>query len=95
MGYTSSEDQQHLYSAGQTRIVSGSGAFHDGSLRSLRSGVSLEDLGILGEMVGIRGLWGLKSNPNSEYISSFIHSKKRLVNTDYYSDIMILYWYHS
>ncbi|KAF8456915.1 damage-specific DNA binding complex, subunit DDB1 [Terfezia claveryi] len=68
MGYSGSEDhQQHLYSSGQTRIVSGSGAFHDGSLRSLRSGVSLEDLGILGEMAGIRGLWGLKTNPHSEY----------------------------
>lgn len=66
MGYSGSEDQQHLYSSGQTRIVSGSGAFHDGSLRSLRSGVSLEDLGILGEMAGIRGLWSLRSNPHSE-----------------------------
>lgn len=67
MGYTGSGDQQHLYSSGQTRIVSGSGAFHDGSLRSLRSGVSLEETGVLGEMVAVRGLWGLKSNPNSEY----------------------------
>ena len=67
MGHTgSAEEQHHLYSSGQTKIVSGSGAFHDGALRSLRSGVGLEDLGILGEMAGIRGLWGLKSNPGSE-----------------------------
>lgn len=66
MGYSGSDDQQHLYSSGQTRIITGSGALRDGSLRSLRSGVGLEDLAILGDMAGIRGLWGLKSNPGSK-----------------------------
>ncbi|KAF8461342.1 mono-functional DNA-alkylating methyl methanesulfonate N-term-domain-containing protein [Kalaharituber pfeilii] len=75
------QQQQQLYSSGQTRIVSGSGAFHDGTLRSLRSGVRLEELGILGEMSGVRGLWGLKTDAGSEYhdilLVSFI-SESRL-----------------
>lgn len=65
MNYSGSEDQQHQYSSGHMRIVSGSGGFQEGGLRSMRSGVGLEDLGLLGEMVGIRGLWGLKSTPGS------------------------------
>ncbi|KAI5806768.1 mono-functional DNA-alkylating methyl methanesulfonate N-term-domain-containing protein [Peziza echinospora] len=68
------QEEHHLYSSGQTRIVSGSGAFHDGSLRSLRSGVGLEELGILGEMSGIRGLWSLKTEPDSEYHDTLLIS---------------------
>lgn len=50
------------YSSGQARIVTGSGAHKDGSLRSVRSGVGLEDVGILGEMENIRGVYALKSH---------------------------------
>ncbi|KAH7035527.1 mono-functional DNA-alkylating methyl methanesulfonate N-term-domain-containing protein [Microdochium trichocladiopsis] len=50
------------YSSGQARIVTGSGAHKDGSLRSVRSGVGLEDIGILGEMENIRGVYALKSH---------------------------------
>ncbi|KAF4537245.1 UV-damaged DNA binding [Lasiodiplodia theobromae] len=43
MGNRSGEGQSNEYSSGQARIVTGSGAFKDGSLRSVRSGVGLED----------------------------------------------------
>ncbi|KXJ95665.1 mono-functional DNA-alkylating methyl methanesulfonate N-term-domain-containing protein [Microdochium bolleyi] len=50
------------YSSGQARIVTGSGAHKDGSLRSVRSGVGLEDIGILGDMENIRAVYALKSH---------------------------------
>ncbi|KAM5432742.1 hypothetical protein MferCBS31731_007366 [Microsporum ferrugineum] len=49
------------FSSGQTRIVTGSGAFGDGSLRSVRSGVGIEDLGVLASMEHITDLWGLRA----------------------------------
>ncbi|EOO01065.1 putative dna damage-binding protein 1 protein [Phaeoacremonium minimum UCRPA7] len=42
------------YSSGQARIVTGSGAYKDGSLRSVRSGVGLGDIGILADLKGVR-----------------------------------------
>jgi DNA damage-binding protein 1 len=68
MSYTGSDEQVRQYSPGHTRIVTASGGFHRGGLRSVRSGVGLEDMGVLGEMEGIRGLWGLKSIPGSTYV---------------------------
>lgn len=50
MGNRSSDAPVNEFSSGQARIVTGSGAFKDGSLRSVRSGVGLEDLGSIGEM---------------------------------------------
>lgn len=50
MGNRSSDAPVNEFSSGQARIVTGSGAFKDGSLRSVRSGVGLEDLGTIGEM---------------------------------------------
>ncbi|KAJ1331792.1 DNA damage-binding protein 1 [Microdochium nivale] len=49
------------YSSGQARIVTGSGAHKDGSLRSVRSGVGLEDVGVLGDMENIRAVYAVKS----------------------------------
>lgn len=63
-----SEEQQQHYSSGQVRIVAASGGFYDGGLRSLKSGVGLDDSAILGEMEGVRSLWGLRSNPSSEFV---------------------------
>jgi len=62
MGSRSGEAQTNEYSSGQARIVAGSGAFQSGSLRSVRSGVGLEDIGLLGEMDNIRGLYSLRSH---------------------------------
>ncbi|GAW27172.1 putative DNA damage-binding protein 1 [Rosellinia necatrix] len=55
-GQTSNE-----YSSGQARIVTGSGVHKDGSLRSVRSGVGLGDIGILDSMENVRSLFSLKS----------------------------------
>jgi DNA damage-binding protein 1 len=49
------------YSSGQARIVTGSGVYNDGSLRSVRSGVGLDDVGILADLEDVRGLYGLRS----------------------------------
>ncbi|KAL8868131.1 MAG: hypothetical protein Q9174_005194 [Haloplaca sp. 1 TL-2023] len=61
MGNRSGEGQSNEYSSGQARIVTGSGAFQDGSLRSMRSGVGMEDLGSIEGMENISRLFGLKS----------------------------------
>lgn len=52
----------NAYSSGQARIVTGSGVHKDGSLRSVRSGVGLEDVGILAEIRDVRGLFSLRSH---------------------------------
>lgn len=52
----------NAYSSGQARIVTGSGVFKDGSLRSVRSGVGLEDVGILAELTDVRGVFSLRSH---------------------------------
>ncbi|KAM0258586.1 hypothetical protein ACHAQJ_003757 [Trichoderma viride] len=51
----------NTFSSGQARIVAGCGAYQDGSLRSIRSGVGLEDRGLLDEIEGTRGLFTLRS----------------------------------
>ncbi|KAI1176817.1 mono-functional DNA-alkylating methyl methanesulfonate N-term-domain-containing protein [Nemania sp. FL0916] len=56
-GQTSNE-----YSSGQARIVTGSGVHKDGSLRSVRSGVGLDDEGILDSMDNVRSLFSLRSH---------------------------------
>lgn len=62
MGNRSGDSSQaNEYSSGQARLVTGSGAFKDGSLRSIRSGVGLEDLGQLGEMENITDIFALRS----------------------------------
>ena len=62
MGNRSGETQSNEYSSGQARIVTGSGAFQDGSLRSIRSGVGMEEQGVLGEMEHISDLFPLSSS---------------------------------
>ncbi|CAG8088602.1 unnamed protein product [Penicillium salamii] len=61
LGNRTNETQTHEFSSGQARIVTGSGAFSDGTLRSVRSGVGMEELGLLGEMDHITDLWGLQT----------------------------------
>ncbi|KAJ4301385.1 hypothetical protein N0V90_003477 [Kalmusia sp. IMI 367209] len=72
MGNRSDEGQTNEYSSGQARIVTGSGAYQDGSLRSVRSGVGLEDLGVLGEMDHISNLFSLKSSSSAEYVDTLL-----------------------
>lgn len=62
MGNREGEGQTtNEYSSGQARIVTGSGVYKDGSLRSVRSGVGLDDLGVLADMENVRELFSLKS----------------------------------
>jgi DNA damage-binding protein 1 len=51
----------NVFSSGQARIIAGCGVHQDGSLRSIRSGVGLEDIGILDQIENTRGLFTLKS----------------------------------
>ncbi|KAH8173421.1 mono-functional DNA-alkylating methyl methanesulfonate n-term domain-containing protein [Sarocladium implicatum] len=55
----------NAFLTGQLRIVAGCGAYQDGSLRSIRSGVGLEDRGILDQLQGTRGLFPLRSGASS------------------------------
>lgn len=52
----------NAYSSGQARLVTGSGVHKDGSLRSVRSGVGLEDVAVLGDLQDVRGVFSLKSH---------------------------------
>lgn len=61
------------YSSGQARIVVGSGVHKDGSLRSVRSGVGLEDIGILGDLGQTRALFSLASY-GSEKVDTLVAS---------------------
>ena len=79
MGSRSGEGQVNEYSSGQARIVTGSGAFQDGSLRSVRSGVGIEDLGSLGELEHVTDLFSLRSTPGSKHdviIASFVNETR-------------------
>ena len=49
------------FSSGQTRLVAGCGAYGDGSLRSIRSGVGLDDRAVLDEIHDTKGLFSLIS----------------------------------
>ncbi|KAH7355163.1 binding protein [Rhexocercosporidium sp. MPI-PUGE-AT-0058] len=68
LGNRDGETQSNEYSTGQARLVTGSGAFESGSLRSVRSGVGLKDLGILvDELEDIRGVFTLRSSAQSQF----------------------------
>ncbi|CAK7268161.1 hypothetical protein SEPCBS57363_002953 [Sporothrix epigloea] len=62
------------YASGQARIVTGSGVHKDGSLRSVRSGVGLEDIGILGDFRNVRALFPLKRRSTSGKADTLIMS---------------------
>ncbi|KAH6685866.1 mono-functional DNA-alkylating methyl methanesulfonate N-term-domain-containing protein [Plectosphaerella plurivora] len=61
LGSQGNSQANHAFSSGQARIVAGCGVHHNGSLRSIRSSVGLEAIGILGDFEGVRGLFPLKS----------------------------------
>lgn len=71
----------NAFSSGQARVVAGCGAYRDGSLRSIRSGVGLEDAGILDEIQGARGIFALRSHGSDKVDTlaiSFISSTRIL-----------------
>lgn len=76
MGNREGDNQQgNTFSSGQARIVAGCGAYRDGSLRSIRSGVGLEDHGILDEIQNTKGLFTIKSHGSDKVdtlVASFV-----------------------
>lgn len=74
MGSRAGEGQTNEYSSGQARIVTGSGAFQDGSLRSIRSGVGLEEQGLLGEMDHATELFSLRSKEATLHVDLLVVS---------------------
>ena len=74
MGNRQEGGQTNEYSSGQARIVTGSGAFQDGSLRSVRSGVGLEDQGLLGEMSHATDLFSLNSSTMGNKVDTLVAS---------------------
>ncbi|SMR61270.1 unnamed protein product [Zymoseptoria tritici ST99CH_3D1] len=75
MGNRSSDAPVNEFSSGQARIVTGSGAFKDGSLRSVRSGVGLEDRGDLGSLdAPISSLFALRSRPAPAVVNTLVVS---------------------
>ncbi|KAI9930561.1 hypothetical protein ASPWEDRAFT_108310 [Aspergillus wentii DTO 134E9] len=72
LGNRTSESHTHEFSSGQARIVTGSGAFDDGTLRSVRSGVGMEELGVLGDMDLITELWGLQVGSTGEFLDTLL-----------------------
>ena len=74
MGNRAGKGQTNEYSSGQARIVTGSGAFQDGSLRSVRSGVGLEEQGILGQIAYATDLFGARSSVVADKVDVLIVS---------------------
>jgi DNA damage-binding protein 1 len=64
MGNRSTEGPGNDFSTGQARIVTGSGSWQDGSLRSVRSGVGLEELGVLEDMAHATNVFALRMDLN-------------------------------
>jgi DNA damage-binding protein 1 len=72
------------YSSGQARIVTCSGVHKDGSLRSVRSGVGLEDVGILADLEHCRGLFPLRtySAPKTDILAVSFLTETRIFKFD-------------
>ena len=62
------------FSSGQARIVAASGAWQDGSIRSVRSGVGLEEIGTIGEIEHITDLWALSSTGQGDFQDTLLVS---------------------
>lgn len=76
MGNREGDAEAHMgnaYSSGQARIVTGSGVYKDGSLRSVRSGVGLDDIGILADLEDVRGLFSIRSH-GSDKVDTLVAS---------------------
>ena len=78
LGTRAGEGQTSEFSSGQARIITGSGAFKDGSLRSVRSGVGLEDVAVLGNMgrqlLNVTNLFSIRSQPGGEKVDTLLVS---------------------
>jgi DNA damage-binding protein 1 len=61
LGRGSNGASSNEFSSGQARIVTSSGAWQDGTIRSVRSGVGVEEIGTVGQLSHITDLWALNS----------------------------------
>ena len=66
LGRGSEGAQTNEFSSGQARIITASGAWQDGSIRSVRSGVGMQDLGTIGELSHITDMWAISSSGMTE-----------------------------
>lgn len=85
MGNREGEEQKaNEFSSGQARIVTGSGVHKDGSLRSVRSGVGLEDIGLLAEMENVRAMFPLQieSSPKHDTLVVSFPTETRIFRFD-------------
>ena len=74
MGNRSGGGQVNEYSSGQARIVTGSGGFVDGSLRSVRSGVGLEEKGSLPGLEYATEVFAIRSKPSTGFDDTLVVS---------------------
>jgi DNA damage-binding protein 1 len=77
--------QANEYSSGQARLVTASGAFEGGSLRSVRSGVGLGDVGVLADLEDIREVFALQSNeecPSDDALIVSLPTETRIFTFD-------------
>ncbi|KAK6335397.1 hypothetical protein TWF696_002176 [Orbilia brochopaga] len=73
MGSEVGGEEVHQYSAGQTTILTCSGGFFDGGLRSVRSGVGVQEIGQLGEIAAVQNMWAFRATQN-EYNDTLLCS---------------------
>ncbi|KAF9874729.1 DNA damage-binding protein 1 [Colletotrichum karsti] len=86
----------NAFSSGQARIVAGCGVHQNGSLRSIRSSVGLEDMGVLEDLSNVRGLFSLRSHGSDKVdtlVISFI-TDTRVFRFDSGDDIEEVFDYH-
>jgi DNA damage-binding protein 1 len=74
MGNRGVGEQLNDYSSGQARIVTGSGAFQDGSLRSIRNGIRKQEHGLIAEMAHIAHVFSLRSASAKEHVDVLLVS---------------------
>jgi DNA damage-binding protein 1 len=74
MGNRSGDGPGNEYSTGQARIVTGSGAWKDGSIRSVRSGVGVQDLAVLPDFEHVMNLFSLRVNKSSSKVNALLLS---------------------
>ena len=74
------------FSSGQARIVTASGAWQDGSIRSVRSGVGIDELGTIAPLSHITDLWSLGSTgdptTHDTLVLTFVNESKVLKFVD-------------
>ncbi len=74
MGNRGVGEQVNDYSSGQARIVTGSGAFQDGTLRSIRNGIRKQEHGLIAEMAHITHIFSLRSSSVMERVDVLVAS---------------------